>query len=165
MGLSVHEFSNGVPNFTQEIAVFCPHAGIKRGRQTKKNEKAKKKKEMGYLLSNSLQPHLHQPNEEFPNQCPKDPTVLKTLRDSELLRRSVFTTPPDLLRREPLFEGRNACKTQENSASAGVVAIVNPCAIANLLCIVNLLRRSIFSTAGSFGWGYQFAREALKDHF
>ena len=35
-------------------------------------------------------------------QNPKDPTVLKTLRDSELLRRSVFTTPPDLLRREPL---------------------------------------------------------------
>ena len=25
---------------------------------------------------------------------PKDPAVLKTLRDSELLRRSVFTTPP-----------------------------------------------------------------------
>ena len=25
---------------------------------------------------------------------PKDPAVLKTLRDSELLRRGVFTTPP-----------------------------------------------------------------------
>ena len=25
---------------------------------------------------------------------PKDPAVLKTVRDSELLRRSVFTTPP-----------------------------------------------------------------------
>ena len=27
---------------------------------------------------------------------PKDPAVLKTLRDSELLRRSVFTTPPKI---------------------------------------------------------------------
>ena len=27
---------------------------------------------------------------------PKDPAVLKTLRDSELLRRSVFTTPPQI---------------------------------------------------------------------
>ena len=27
-------------------------------------------------------------------ECPKDPAVLKTARDSELLRRSVFTTPP-----------------------------------------------------------------------
>ena len=26
--------------------------------------------------------------------CPKDPAVLKILRDSELLHRSVFTTPP-----------------------------------------------------------------------
>ena len=28
------------------------------------------------------------------NGCPKAPAVLKTVRDSELLRRSVFTTPP-----------------------------------------------------------------------
>ena len=28
------------------------------------------------------------------SQNPKDPAVLKILRDSELLRRSVFTTPP-----------------------------------------------------------------------
>ena len=26
--------------------------------------------------------------------CPKDPAVLETLRDSELLRHSVFTAPP-----------------------------------------------------------------------
>ena len=48
-----------------------------------------------------------------------DPAVLKTLRDSELLRCSVFTTPPYLLRCEPVFEGKNACKTQENSVSTG----------------------------------------------
>ena len=29
----------------------------------------------------------------FGLENPKDPAVLKTLRDSELLRRSVFTTP------------------------------------------------------------------------
>ena len=46
---------------------------------------------------------------------------------------------PNLLRCEPLSEGKNACKTQEKCVSAGVVAIVNS------------LRRSIFSTAGSFG--------------
>ena len=56
---------------------------------------------------------------------PKDPAVLKTLRDSELLRRSNFTTP---------------------------AAIVNHYAIVNLLRRANLLRRSIFSTAGSFGF-------------
>ena len=33
----------------------------------------------------------------------------------------------------------------------GGVAIANHCVIVNLLCIVNLLRRSIFSMAGSFG--------------
>ena len=35
--------------------------------------------------------------------------------------------------------------------SARGVAIVNHCAIVNLLRIVYLLRRSIFSTTGSFG--------------
>ena len=29
-------------------------------------------------------------------QYPKDPAVLKTLQDSELLRRSLFTTPPQI---------------------------------------------------------------------
>ena len=41
--------------------------------------------------------------------------------------------PPDLLRRGPLFEAKNACKTQGYCVSAGVVAVVNPCAIVNLL--------------------------------
>ena len=37
--------------------------------------------------------------------CPQDPAVLKTLRDSELLRRSVFTTTLRyFLRRRPFFE-------------------------------------------------------------
>ena len=33
-----------------------------------------------------------------PPDCPKDPAVLKTLRDSELVRRSVFTMDPSLRR-------------------------------------------------------------------
>ena len=31
---------------------------------------------------------------EIASDFAKDPAVLKTLRDGELLRRSVFTTPP-----------------------------------------------------------------------
>ena len=84
--------------------------------------------------------------------CPKDPAVLKTVRDSELLCRSVFTTPPDLLRREPLFDGRKVCNSQENSVGTRRAAIANHYAIVNLLRRAYLLRRSIFSTAGSFGW-------------
>ena len=50
---------------------------------------------------------------------PKNTAVLEILWNSELLRRSVFTTPPPyLLRREPLFEGKNARKTQENCVNA-----------------------------------------------
>ena len=82
---------------------------------------------------------------------PKDPTVLKHYGIVNYYAVVFLLRPPDLLRREPLFKGKNACKTQENSASAGVVAIANPCAIVKLLRTVNLLRRSIFSTEGSFG--------------
>ena len=58
------------------------------------------------------------------------------------------------LRCEPLFEGRkSACKTKEMASVQGGVAIVNHCAIVILLRIVKSLRRSILSTAGSFGKG------------
>ena len=51
---------------------------------------------------------------------PKDPAVLKTLRDCELLRRSAFTTPPYLLLRcEPFFERRAPCKTKEKLSARG----------------------------------------------
>ena len=44
----------------------------------------------------------------------KDPAVPKILRDSELLRRSVFTTPPKLTTPwTPHIAGENACKTQQ----------------------------------------------------
>ena len=59
--------------------------------------------------------------------------------------------PPYLLRREPLFDGRNVCNSQENGVGTRRAAIVNHYAIVNLLRRANLLRRSIFSTAGSFG--------------
>ena len=84
-------------------------------------------------------------------EYPKDPAVLKTLRDSELLRRSHLTTPPDLLRWERFFERKNVCNSQENGVRTRCAAIANHYAIVNLLRRANLLRRSIFSTAGSFG--------------
>ena len=87
-----------------------------------------------------------------PNQYPKDPAVLKTVRDSELLRRSVFYYPPQIYYAvNPLFDGTNAYNSQENGVGTRCAAIVNHYAIVNLLRRANLLRRSIFSTAGSFG--------------
>ena len=83
---------------------------------------------------------------------PKDPTVLKTLWHSELLRRSVFTTPPGFTTLWTPLWVENACKTQEYCVSTEGVAIANHCAIVNSLRVVNSLRRSIFSTAGSFGY-------------
>ena len=59
--------------------------------------------------------------------------------------------PPDLLRHEPLFEGTNVCNSQEDCVCTPCAAIVNHYAIVDLLRRANLLRRSIFSTAGSFG--------------
>ena len=61
--------------------------------------------------------------------------------------------PPYVLRREPLFGEENACMCQRRRG-----AIANHCAIVNLLRIVHLLRRSIFSTAGSFGLGSLFRK-------
>ena len=59
--------------------------------------------------------------------------------------------PPDLLRREPLFDGTNVCNSQENGVRTRCAAVVNHYAIVNLLRRANSLRRSVFSTAGSFG--------------
>ena len=64
---------------------------------------------------------------------PKDPAVLKT--------------------REHIFEGINVCNSQDNGVHTRRAAIVNRYAIVNLPRRANLLRRSIFSTAGSLGSG------------
>ena len=61
--------------------------------------------------------------------------------------------PPDLLRREPLFEGTNVCNSQENRVRTRCTAIANHYAIVKSLRRASLLRRSIFSTAGSFRLG------------
>ena len=61
--------------------------------------------------------------------------------------------PPNLIRRRPFFKRRDACNSQGKRCPHKEVAIVNHCVIVNLLCIVILLWRSIFSTAGSFGKG------------
>ena len=82
---------------------------------------------------------------------PKDPAVLKTLRDSELLHRGVFTTPPIFATVWTLPWEENVCSSQENVVRTRCTAIANHYAIANLLRRVNWLGHSIFSTAGSFG--------------
>ena len=42
-------------------------------------------------------------------------------------------------------------KARKMVSVQGGFAIVDHCAIVNLLCVANLLRRSIFGTGGSFG--------------
>ena len=62
-----------------------------------------------------------------------------------------FTTPPPrLLRRGHFFERKNVGNSQESGVRTRCAAIASHCAIVNLLRVVNLLRRSILSTAGSF---------------
>ena len=77
---------------------------------------------------------------------PKDPAVLKTLRDSELLRRSVFTTPPPppqiYQAANPSLRGELLVKPREIMSGKGL-AMANHCAIVNLLW-----RRIFFSAAG-----------------
>ena len=52
---------------------------------------------------------------------------------------------------DPFSERENVCDSQENGVRTRGVAIVNHRAIAKILRVVNLLPRSIFSTAGSCG--------------
>ena len=53
---------------------------------------------LGFLRVQCFQDGLYLFKKNFPLSLmnPKDPAVLKTLRDSELLRRSVFTTNPQI---------------------------------------------------------------------
>ena len=51
-------------------------------------------------------------------------------------------------------------KPREIVSAHGGVTIANHCAVVNLLRIVNLLRRSICSTAGCFGWA---SRKMFED--
>ena len=74
-----------------------------------------------------------------------------TLRDSELLRRSVFTTPPRFTTLWTLLWEKNVCNSQENGVCTRCATTINHSAIPKLLRRVNLLWRSIFSTAGSLG--------------
>ena len=95
---------------------------------------------------------ISQALEAVQKKHPKDPAVLKTLRDIELLRHGVFTTAPlYLLRCKPCSERRDACKPRKMMSAQGV-EIVNHSAMVNLLLIVNLLRLNEFSTAVSSGW-------------
>ena len=63
---------------------------------------------------------------------PKDPAVLKTLRDSELLRRSVFTTPPNIYYAvNPSLRGEMPVKPKERRCPHKGVAIADHCEIVD----------------------------------
>ena len=64
-----------------------------------------------------------------------------------------FLCHPYLLRCDPFFERRDACKTKENDVRARGVAIANHCVIANLLLTVVLLSRSFLVRRGPLGSG------------
>ena len=56
----------------------------------------------------------------------------------------------------PKPKENDVCKTQGKRCRHNGVVIANHCAIVSVLRVVNLLRRSIFSTAGSFGNYFAF---------
>ena len=58
-------------------------------------------------------------------ESPKDPAVLKTLRDTELLRRSVLTTPPRFTTPWTLLWEENFCNSKENGVRTRCAAIAN----------------------------------------
>ena len=59
--------------------------------------------------------------------------------------------PPNLVRRGPFLVRKNVCNSQETGVRTRRAAIVNHPAVLKIPRVVNLLRRSIFTTAGSFG--------------
>ena len=71
-------------------------------------------------------------------------------KKSDLLRRSVFTTPPYLLRRGPFLERNNACNSQENGIHTSCTAIANQC-VSKFTTRSQFTTGSIFSTAGHLG--------------
>ena len=62
----------------------------------------------------------------------------------------------------PSLERKMPAKLRKNCVSAGGAAIVNHCAVVNLLRIVHLLRRSTFSTAASFQIGVGQLRHVYR---
>ena len=88
---------------------------------------------------------------------PKGPGRTKKYYDnsknSELLRRNVFTMPPPpyLLRREPFLEREKICNFQENSARTRCAAAVNHNAVVNSLRVENLLRVAFLVRQGPLG--------------
>ena len=77
-------------------------------------------------------------------QNPKNPTVQKTLRDSELLRRSVFTTPSKFTTPWTLLSEEQCLQER-----------VDHNAIVNSLRVVNWLSRSLFRSGGGL-WSTSF---------
>ena len=66
------------------------------------------------------------------------------------------TTPPQMYYAVSASLRGNVCNSQENGVRTLCAAIVNHYALVNFLRRANFkfLRRSLFSTAGSFGWDF-----------
>ena len=86
----------------------------------------------------------------FGAEIPKHPAVLKTYEIVSYYA-VVFLLRPQILLRCERFLERKKINSQENGVRTWHAAIVNHHAIVSLLRRAHLLRRSIFSTAGSFG--------------
>ena len=82
---------------------------------------------------------------------PKDPAILKHYVIVNYYAVVFLLHPPYLLRREPFLERKDVCNSRENGVRTRRAAMANHHAIVNLLRRVNLLWRSAFSAAGSFG--------------
>ena len=72
-------------------------------------------------------------------------------KNSELLRRSVFTTPPQFTTPWTFFERNNGCNSQANGVRTRCAAIVNHPTVLKRLRVVNLLRVVFLVRRGSLG--------------
>ena len=91
---------------------------------------------------------------EWPSACPLTPKGPFRTKNTTTIAKIVnyyavvfLLRPPNLLRREPFFERKNVCNSQENGVRTRRAAIVNHPAVlkilrvVNLLCVVLLVRR------------------------
>ena len=100
-----------------------------------------------------MSPRLHQ---EIPGELPKGPFRTKnatpTTKIVNYYAVVFLLRPPDLLRRGPFSERENVCNSQGKWCPHKVLRdSKSQRRTKNLPRVVNLLRRCIFSTAGSFG--------------
>ena len=83
-----------------------------------------------------------------PFRTKKTTTIIK---NRELLRRCVFTTPPIFTTPQTLLREENVCNSQENGVRTRCAVIANQSAIVNSLLVVNLLRIVFLVRRGPLG--------------